>query len=63
VTCLSSGRRLPFTQEGRRTIISGLGERPADPVLPVLRIELDGRPAHDLSTVLGGADIFPDLPR
>ncbi len=61
-TCLSTGRRLHVEQRGRQTIITGLGDTPPDPILPVVRLDLDGPPAHDLSTVLGGADIFPVLP-
>jgi len=31
-------------------------------VLPVIRLDLDGRPDHDISRVIGAADIFPTLP-
>lgn len=61
-TCVSTGRKLYVEQRGRQTIITGLGDTPPDPVLPVVRLDLDGPPAHDVSSVLGGADIFPTLP-
>jgi len=60
---LSSGQRLRVTQQDRRTAISGLPATEPDPVLTVLQLELDGPPDHDISRFIGGADIFPVLPR
>ena len=62
-TLLSNGRKLGVQRRGHQTVISGL---PAcDPSLPhcVAKLELDGAPDQDISRVIGGADIFPDLPK
>ncbi|MDA3959366.1 MAG: alpha-L-fucosidase [Planctomycetota bacterium] len=57
-------RDLSFEQRGRQTIIRGLGAHAsdADPVLPVVALELDAPPATDISSHIDGADIFPVLP-
>ncbi len=60
-TLVGSGANLPFVQNGRQTIVEVPRERP-DPVLPVIRLDLDGVPDHDISRVIGRADIFPELP-
>jgi len=60
-TLVGSSADLPFRQVGRQIIIEVPRENP-DPVLPVIRLDLDGRPDHDISRVIGAADIFPTLP-
>jgi alpha-L-fucosidase len=64
--CLSTGARLGVEQRREapaRVRLTGLPERwSMDDGPLVVRLELDGRPASDLSQVLGGADIFPVLP-
>lgn len=62
-SCLSDGRPLSYRRDGNRTILGGLPEIAPDPVLPVVKVELDGRPDQDISRVIAGADImarFPD---
>ncbi len=61
-TLLSTGASLKVEQKGPRTFVSGLPEASPDPVIPVVRFDLDGPPDQDLSRVIGGADIFPELP-
>ena len=53
---------LAFRQTGQQTIISGMLDKASNPVLPVIRLQLDGPPADDLSETIGGADIFPVFP-
>lgn len=60
-TLVGTGETLPFTQQGRQTVVSVPVASP-DPILPVIRLDLDGVPAHDVSEVIGAADIFPVLP-
>jgi len=62
-TLVGTNIPLPFEQKGAQTFVRGLPKESPDDVLSVIRLDLDSKPAHDLSTVLGGADIFPDLPK
>lgn len=62
-TLLSTGKALTVRQRGPQLFVGGLPETDPDPVLSVVKLELDGPPDSDHSRVLGGADIFPDLPR
>jgi alpha-L-fucosidase len=59
VSNLGTGQRLNFEQRGPQLFVRGIEK---DDVLTVLKIEVEGKPQHDLSEVLGGADIFPVLP-
>lgn len=60
---LSTGEKLSFEQRGPQLFLRGLPESSPDPVLPVVELTLDGPPDLDTSRVIGGADIFPVLPR
>lgn len=54
---------LRWERRGSQTIIYGLPQEAPDPVLTVLRIDLDGPPDQEISRVISGADImarFPD---
>ncbi len=62
-TLLATGQRLKVRQRGPQVFIRGLPDRSADPVLSVVRLDLDGPPDSDLSRVIGAADIFPELPK
>jgi len=59
---MGTGEKLNVEQRGRQTIITGLPAEAPD-FLSVVKWELDGPPDHDISRVIGGADIFPDLPK
>lgn len=59
---LSTGQALSIERQATRTIVRGLPEVPPDEVLTVVKLELDGPPAQDLSEVIGGADIMPVYP-
>lgn len=61
-TLLPDDRELAVKQRGPQTFISGLpDERPN--LMPVVKLELDGPPDHDISRDIGFADVFPDLPK
>ena len=62
-TLLATGQRLTVRQRGPQAFLTGLPATPPDPVLSVVKLELDGPPDSDLSRVIGGADIFPYLPK
>jgi alpha-L-fucosidase len=62
-TLLAAGQRLAVRQRGSQTFLNGLPATSPDPVLSVVKLELDGPPDSDLSRVIGGADIFPELPK
>jgi alpha-L-fucosidase len=62
-TLLSIGKRLNVTKRGHQTVLSGLPKNSPDSLLSVIKLELDGEPDHDISRVIGYADIFPDLPK
>lgn len=63
VTLLATGEAIAFEQKGPQTKFVGLPEtKPTDSLLPVLKLELEGEADLDTSRVLGGADIFPQLP-
>jgi len=59
---LGTGQELSVERLATRTIIRGLPESPPDEVLTVVKLELDGPPAQDISSVIGGADIMPVYP-
>ncbi|MDX2052327.1 MAG: alpha-L-fucosidase [Polyangiaceae bacterium] len=59
---LGTGQELFPERQATRTIIRGLPESAPDPVLTVVKLELDGPPAQDISEVIGGADIMPVYP-
>lgn len=62
-TLLATGEEIAFEQKGPQVRFLGLPEVwPAERLLPVLKLELDGAPDLDTSRVLGGADVFPQLP-
>jgi hypothetical protein len=60
-TLLTSGQRLRVTRRGAQTVVRGLPATSPD-LVSVVKLELDGAPDHDISRVIGGADIFPELP-
>jgi alpha-L-fucosidase len=60
-TLLTTGQRLRVTRRGPQTILRGLPATSPD-IVSVVKLELDGAPDHDISRVIGGADIFPELP-
>ena len=59
---LCTGQDIVFGQRGPQLFLRNLPEEAPDDVMPVIRLDLDGPPDHDLSRVLGAADIHPDLP-
>jgi len=59
---LTTGQVLGVEKKGFQTIISGLPEKSPDDVISVVKLQLDGPPAQDISKTVGGADIFPKLP-
>lgn len=59
---LADGRELAVRRDGARVILSGLGDEDPDPVLGVVRLDLDGEPHLDVSEVIAGADVFPAYP-
>jgi hypothetical protein len=59
---LSTGSRLTVEKRGDQTVITGLPPEPADDLLSVIKLELDGEPDQDISRVIGGADKAPDFP-
>lgn len=54
-------KELKVTRRGRQILLEGLPASPPE-ILPVVRLELEAPFEQDLSEVIGGADIFPDLP-
>lgn len=61
-TIVSSRQKIAFSQKGPQTFLSGLPKLSPTDIVRVIDFELDGPPDLDLSRVLGGADIFPELP-
>lgn len=59
---LGTGQRLDFRRFETQTVISGLPATPPDPLVTVLRLELDGPPDQDISRVIAGADIMASFP-
>jgi alpha-L-fucosidase len=60
-TLLTTGQKLTVTRRGAQTILRGLPAKSPD-LVSVVKLELVGEPDHDISRVIGGADIFPNLP-
>lgn len=60
---LSTGKPLRASRRGHQTVITGLPDTSPDELVSVVKLELDGDPDQDISRVIGGADIFPDLPK
>jgi alpha-L-fucosidase len=58
---LATGQPLTVTRRGHQTILDGLPEQSPDEVMTVIQLDLDGKPEHDISRVIGAADIFPEL--
>lgn len=63
VTLMCSGTSVRFEQRGPQLFLRDLPDAAPDEVMPVFKIELDSPPDHDLSRILGGADIVLDLPK
>ncbi len=61
-TLLSTQTSIEFDQQGPQVFLKGLPETSPDPVLSVIRLDLDGPPRHDLSDVIANADEHPHLP-
>jgi hypothetical protein len=61
-THLATGNPVDFKQLGPQVFLHNVPLPQDAGDLPVVCLTLDGPPAHDLSEVLGGADIFPNLP-
>ncbi len=59
---LTTGQALRVEQDECRAILTGLPKEAADPLMSVVKLELDRPPAQDFTPSLGTADIFPDLP-
>lgn len=60
---LGDSAALSWERRGAQTIIRGLPKESPDPVLTVMRIDLDGPPDQTISRAIAGADImarFPD---
>jgi len=62
-TLLTTGTPVAFEQRGPQLFLRGLPKTSPDELMTVIKLELEAPPSHDLSTVLGGADIFPDFPK
>jgi alpha-L-fucosidase len=60
-TLLTTGQALGFEQRGPQTFVTGLPDK-APGIVPVVKLELDGKPDHDISRVIGRVDVPPDLP-
>jgi len=60
---LASGRSLRVNRKEAQTMLSGLPDASPDSMPSVVKLELDGVPAQDISEVIGGADVFPDFPK
>lgn len=63
VSLLGTECRVEFEQIGPQLRLHGLPATPFDTVQSVVKIELEGAPDFDLSRVIGGADVFPVLPK
>ncbi|MEX0774215.1 MAG: alpha-L-fucosidase [Phycisphaeraceae bacterium] len=61
-TLLTTGQPIAFTQRGRQLFLHGLPDQPPSDVLTVVQLQLDTPPGSDLGRVLGGADVFAQLP-
>lgn len=61
-TLLSTGEPLQAERRGAQVFLRGLPDTSPDELMSVIKLELDGEPDHDISRVIGGADIFPKLP-
>jgi len=59
---LGTGRTLKVKRDGDRQVLSGLPAKSPDPILSVVKLELDSPPAQDFSQVIGTADVFPNFP-
>ncbi|MBW1947862.1 MAG: alpha-L-fucosidase [Deltaproteobacteria bacterium] len=55
VRVLSTGQGVAYRQEGNRVFMTGLPERPPDPLCTVLAMELDGKPEGVPNPLLGQA--------
>lgn len=58
---LGTGQALTVRRHEKQTILGGLPAQSPDEVITVIELQLDGRPDHDISRVIGQADIFPTL--
>ena len=54
-------REIQWSQIGPQLKLSGLPGTAPDAVQTVVKIELEGEPDFDVSRVIGGADVFPQL--
>lgn len=54
--------KLSWERKGDQTTISGLPAEAPDPILTVLKIELDGLPDQSISRAIAGADIMASFP-
>ena len=62
-TLLTTGKVLKVKRDGPdRQVLSGLPDTPPDPLLSVVKLELDGPPAQSFRHVIGTADVFPHFP-
>lgn len=62
-TLLSSGENIDFEQRGSQLFLRGLPTASPDAVVTVVKLHLE-RPADlDTSRVIGGADVFAQLPK
>ena len=52
-----------FAVTKRKILLSGLPDHSFDEWVSVVKLKLDGDPDQDISRVIGGADIFPNLPK
>jgi len=59
---IGSPLTLTVEQTSERVVIHGLPETAPNPLMPVLRLELDAPPEQDFRSQLGIADIFPVFP-
>ncbi|MFG0250044.1 MAG: alpha-L-fucosidase [Phycisphaeraceae bacterium JB051] len=58
---LSTGQPLTVTRRKHQTLLGGLPAQSPDEIMTVIKLTLDAKPEHDISRVIGAADIFPQL--
>lgn len=58
---LSTGQPLTVTRRNHQTILTDLPAQSPDDIMTVIKLTLDAKPEHDISRVIGAADIFPQL--